>query len=34
MSRFERQIILPGFGIEGQQKLKNSKVLLVGAGGL
>lgn len=34
MSRFERQIILPGFGIEGQQKLKNSKVLQVGAGGL
>lgn len=34
MSRFERQIILPGFGIAGQQKLKNSKVLLIGAGGL
>ena len=34
MSRFERQIILPGFGIEGQQKLKNSSVLLIGAGGL
>ncbi|GAA0878190.1 molybdopterin-synthase adenylyltransferase MoeB [Algoriphagus jejuensis] len=34
MSRFERQVILPGFGIEGQQKLQRSKVLLIGAGGL
>lgn len=34
MDRFERQIILPGFGIDAQQKLKNAKVLLIGAGGL
>lgn len=34
MERFQRQIILPGIGISGQQKLKNSKVLVVGAGGL
>ena len=34
MSRFERQTILPGFGHEGQQKLKAARVLVVGAGGL
>lgn len=34
MDRFERQIILPGFGLESQQKLQNSKVLVIGAGGL
>lgn len=34
MNRFERQIILPGFGIDGQAKLRNSSVLVVGAGGL
>lgn len=34
MSRFERQVILPGFGESGQQKLRNSSVLVVGAGGL
>lgn len=32
--RYERQIILPEVGIEGQEKLKNAKILLVGAGGL
>lgn len=32
--RYNRQIILPDFGTEGQQKLKASKVLIVGAGGL
>lgn len=32
--RYERQIILPEIGIEGQEKLKNSKVLIIGAGGL
>ena len=31
---YKRQINLPNFGIEGQKKLKNSKVLVVGAGGL
>lgn len=34
MNRFERQVILPGFGIDGQAKLRNSSVLVVGAGGL
>jgi len=32
--RYSRQIILDGFDIEKQNKLKNSKVLVVGAGGL
>ena len=34
MNRFERQYILTGFGIDGQRKLKQASVLLVGAGGL
>ena len=34
MERFQRQMILPGIGISGQQKLKSSSVLVVGAGGL
>lgn len=33
-SRYARHLILPEFGLEGQQKLKASSVLLVGAGGL
>jgi adenylyltransferase/sulfurtransferase len=32
--RYSRHLILPEVGIEGQKKLKKSKVLLVGAGGL
>ncbi|HED07826.1 MAG TPA: molybdenum cofactor biosynthesis protein MoeB [Ignavibacteria bacterium] len=31
---YKRQINLPNFGLEGQEKLKNSKALVVGAGGL
>ncbi|MCE7055913.1 HesA/MoeB/ThiF family protein [Algoriphagus sp. AGSA1] len=34
MERYQRQIILPGIGTSGQQKLKASRVLVVGAGGL
>ncbi len=34
VKRYNRQIILPEFGIEGQEKLKNSSVLFIGAGGL
>ncbi|MGB7393992.1 MAG: HesA/MoeB/ThiF family protein [Pricia sp.] len=32
--RYNRQIILPGFGPEAQERLSRSKVLVVGAGGL
>ncbi|MBP5612746.1 MAG: HesA/MoeB/ThiF family protein [Bacteroidales bacterium] len=34
IKRYNRQIILPDFGEEAQTKLKNSKVLVVGIGGL
>lgn len=34
LDRYHRQLMLPGFGLEGQEKLKNAKVLVVGAGGL
>lgn len=32
--KYNRQLIIPGFGSEGQYKLKSSKVLVVGLGGL
>lgn len=32
--RYNRQLILPGFGTEAQVKLKNASVLVIGAGGL
>lgn len=34
LQRYNRQIILPEIGEEGQKKLKSAKVLLVGTGGL
>lgn len=34
IKRYHRQIILPGIGPEGQQKLKESRILVIGAGGL
>ncbi len=34
LKRYNRQIIMPGFGEAGQRKLKNSKVFVAGAGGL
>jgi len=34
MERYARQLMLPEFGIEAQEKLRRSHVLLVGAGGL
>lgn len=33
-ARYARHIAIPEFGLEGQHKLKNSKVLVVGSGGL
>lgn len=32
--RYDRQIMIRGFGEEGQEKLKRAKVLIAGAGGL
>lgn len=32
--RYSRQIMLPAIGIEGQEKLLNSRVLIIGMGGL
>jgi sulfur-carrier protein adenylyltransferase/sulfurtransferase len=34
LARYDRHIIIPGFGMEAQQKLKAAKVLVVGSGGL
>lgn len=34
LERYSRHLILPEFNIEGQQKLKNARVLVVGSGGL
>lgn len=34
MDRFERQRLVPEFGSEGQEKLRKSSVLVIGAGGL
>ena len=32
--RYSRHLILPGFGVQAQRRLKNARVLVVGAGGL
>ncbi|HET6228132.1 MAG TPA: HesA/MoeB/ThiF family protein [Bacteroidia bacterium] len=32
--RYSRQLMLPGMGLKGQEKFKNAKVLVIGAGGL
>lgn len=34
LKRYNRQLILPEMGMKGQEKLKNAKVLVIGAGGL
>ncbi|PZT48426.1 adenylyltransferase [Helicobacter valdiviensis] len=34
LERYNRNILLSGFGEEGQEKLHNAKVLVIGAGGL
>lgn len=33
-TRYQRQVLLPGFGAEGQQKLSDAKILVLGVGGL
>jgi molybdopterin/thiamine biosynthesis adenylyltransferase len=34
LGRYGRQMILPIIGTDGQEKIKNAKVLVVGAGGI
>jgi len=34
VSRYSRHLIIPDVGVDGQKRLKNAKVLVVGAGGL
>lgn len=34
MIRYSRQLLLPKVGLQGQIKLKNANVLIIGAGGL
>jgi adenylyltransferase/sulfurtransferase len=34
LERYSRHLIIPEFNIEGQRKLKNGKVLVIGSGGL
>jgi molybdopterin/thiamine biosynthesis adenylyltransferase/rhodanese-related sulfurtransferase/molybdopterin converting factor small subunit len=34
LARYNRHIIIPGFGMEAQEKLKRSSVLVIGSGGL
>jgi molybdopterin/thiamine biosynthesis adenylyltransferase/rhodanese-related sulfurtransferase/molybdopterin converting factor small subunit len=34
LARYNRHIIIPGFGMEAQQKLKSARVLVIGSGGL
>jgi adenylyltransferase/sulfurtransferase len=34
LKRYNRQLIIPDFGEEGQQKLKDSHIVIVGVGGL
>ncbi len=34
LERYSRQVIIPAVGMDGQRRLKNAKVLVIGAGGL
>ena len=34
IKRYDRQILLPELGVDGQEKLKQAKVLVIGCGGL
>ena len=33
LERYDRQILIKGFGEEGQEKLKRAKVIVAGSGG-
>lgn len=33
-ARYQRQLIIPGFGADGQLRLKKAKIIVIGAGGL
>ena len=34
IKRYSRHLLLPQFGVSGQEKMNHAKVLIVGAGGL
>ncbi len=34
VARYSRHLIIPNFGVDGQRRLKNARVLVMGAGGL
>ncbi len=34
MARYSRHLIIPDLGVDGQKRLKNARVLVIGAGGL
>src|SRR3954464_11977545 len=34
VARYSRHLIIPDIGVDGQKRLKNAKVLVIGAGGL
>uniref|UniRef100_UPI00245698AF ThiF family adenylyltransferase n=1 Tax=Nocardia wallacei TaxID=480035 RepID=UPI00245698AF len=33
VARYSRHLIIPDLGVDGQKRLKNAKVLVIGAGG-
>lgn len=34
VNRYSRHLLIPNVGMEGQRRIKNAKVLVIGAGGL
>ncbi|MET0699259.1 MAG: ThiF family adenylyltransferase, partial [Mycobacterium sp.] len=34
VARYSRHLIIPDLGMDGQKRLKNARVLVIGAGGL